>query len=466
MRQEELNSQDVLRLLDMQHTYFSTQVTKEVSFRLKQLKTLKAAIKKYEAEILEALNKDLGKPINEGYMTEVGFVYYSINYVMKHLKRWMKPKQKATPIVIMPGKSYMISEPYGSVLIIGPYNYPFQLIFEPLIGAIAAGNTVVVKPSEMTPNVSKVIRKLIETTFEEQYISCVEGSVETTTSLINSPFDYIFFTGSPNVGKIVMTAAAQHLIPVTLELGGKSPVIVDESANIKEAARRIIWGKTLNAGQTCVAPDYVMVHVSVKESLIKEMKEALKNFYGEEIGKSKSFGRIVNDRHFNRIKSMIEKDRKHIVFGGHYDEKQRYIEPTLIAVESREAATMQEEIFGPVLPIMSYTNLDEAIKEINTRSKPLALYLFTTKKQVEEKVLSQISSGGMCINDTINHLVNPQLPFGGVGASGMGSYHGKASFETFSHRRSVLKKPAHIGNSISYPAYTTKQLEFIRKIFK
>ena len=468
MNINELTVDDVKSILDKQSKYFDSQATKNIDFRIKQLNRLKEAMKKYEDKLNEALYIDLGKHKNESYMTEIGFVYHSISHMIKNIKKWAKPERKKTPFYLMPSKSFVISEPYGSVLIIGPYNYPVQLLLEPLVGAIAAGNTAVLKPSELSPNVSKVIKEMIEDTFEEDYIACVEGGVETNTSLINSLFDYIFFTGSPKVGSIVMEAAAKNLVPVTLELGGKSPVIVDKCVNVKEAARRIIWGKTMNAGQTCVAPDYVMVHESVKDILLDEMKNAITEFFGKSVEESSSFGRIINNKHYNRIKNMIERDRDGIVFGGHYNEEKRYIEPTIIEVSSFDAETMGEEIFGPVLPVISFENLDKAINEIKKLNKPLALYLFTTDSSVERKVLGQISSGGVCINDTITHLVNSNMPFGGVGQSGIGSYHGKDSFITFSHRRSVLKKPAGFGfvGSILYPSYTEKQLNLVKKIFK
>jgi aldehyde dehydrogenase (NAD+) len=433
---------------------------------MKQLKRLKMGIKKYEGQIMKALYKDLGKHENESYMTEIGFVYHSITLMLKNMSKWARLEKKPTPIFLMPAKSYIVNEPYGSVLIIGPYNYPFQLLIEPLIGAIAAGNTAVLKPSEMAPNISRLVKALIDDIFPQKYISCVEGTIETNTSLINAQFDYIFFTGSVAVGKIVMQAAARNLVPVTLELGGKSPVIVDESANIKEAARRIIWGKTINAGQTCVAPDYVLVHETVKEQLMKEMKLALNQFFGDNIEKSNSFGRIINDKHFNRILTMIEKDKEEVVFGGQYNKETRYIEPTLIAISSWNAATMQEEIFGPVLPIMAYHNLDKTIKTIRRLPKPLALYLFTTNKFIETKVLREISCGNVSINDTITHVANPYLPFGGVGNSGIGAYHGKESFLTFSHRKGILKKPASINNSLSYPSFNKIQLRLVKKFLK
>ncbi|WP_294155075.1 aldehyde dehydrogenase [uncultured Clostridium sp.] len=466
MEIKEFSIDDVGIILNKQKKYFESQLTKNLNFRIKMLKKLKGGIKKYEDAILKSLKSDLGKHENEAYMSEVGFVYASINHMIKNLKKWAKPQRRPAPFYLMPSKSYIVNEPYGSVLIIGPYNYPFQILIEPLIGAMAAGNTAVLKPSEMTPNVSRVVKEMVEDTFDEQYAACVEGGIETNISLLKCRFDYIFFTGSANVGRIVMREAAENLIPVTLELGGKSPVIVDSSVNLKEAARRIIWGKTMNAGQTCVAPDYIMVDKRVKEQLVKYMIETLREFFGDDIEKSDSFGRIVNDRHFRRIKAMIEKDRAGIVFGGHFNEEKKYIEPTLIEISSLEAATMQEEIFGPVLPIMTYDNLDCVIKTIGSNPKPLALYLFTTDKEVERRVLNEISSGNACINDTITHLANPYIPFGGVGNSGIGSYHGKDSFDTFSHKKGILKKPAGMGISLLYPEFTENQLKIIKKIFK
>lgn len=462
----ELSLKDVEIILEKQKNYFNTQITKDIDFRIKQLKILKQGIKKYETQILDALHKDLGKHKVEAYMTEVGFSYNSISEAIKNLRKWAKPKKKETPIYLMPAKSYIINEPYGSVLIIGPYNYPFQLIIEPLIGAISAGNTAVLKPSELSPNTSKVIIDMINEIFDDEYIKCVEGAVDTTTSLINSKFDYIFFTGSVPVGKIVMQAAAKNLIPVTLELGGKSPVIVDESADIKEAAKKVVWGKILNAGQTCIAPDYVVVHETVKDQLVDEMIYSLKKYLGENIEDSNSFARIINNKHFNRIKTIIEKDKSGIIFGGNTNEKDKYIEPTLIDVKSRDSASMQEEIFGPVLPIMTYKNLDTVISDITSHPKPLALYIFTNNNAVEKKLLNEISSGNVTINDTIMHVSNPYLPFGGVGNSGMGNYHGEYSFITFSHQKGVLKKSSFLNNTISYPPFTDKKFNLIKKFFK
>ncbi len=461
----ELSSIDVDKIIEDHYKFFESKKSRNIDFRINQLRSLKSAIKKYEYKIYEALYKDLGKCEFESYTTEVGFVLSSISHTIKNLKKWAKKEKVKTPLYLFPAKSFVISEPYGTVLIIGPYNYPFQLLIEPLVGALAAGNCVVLKPSENVPNLSRVITEMITETFPKEYIRSVEGGIETNTSLINGTFDYIFFTGSAQVGKIIMEAAARNLVPVTLELGGKSPVIVDESADIRVAAKRIIWGKTINVGQTCVAPDYVVVNNKVKDELIKELKLQIQSFYGKDAMESKDYGRIVNDRHFIRLKNILDKEADKIIYGGKVNREKRYIEPTLIDA-SWEGAAMSEEIFGPILPIISFSNLDEVIGEIKRLSKPLALYLFTENYQVEEKVLEEISSGGACINDTITHLANPELPFGGVGNSGIGAYHGKESFKTFSHRRSVVRKTTKINIPIVFPPFNKKNLDNVKKLMK
>src|SRR5690606_10936332 len=461
----ELTNEKAAEILEEHHRFFATNKTKDLDFRLQQLQKLRAAIKKYETKILEALEKDLGKHSFEAFATEVGFTLNSITHTKKRLKKWAKPKKVDTPIALFPAKSMVVYEPYGTVLIIGPFNYPFQLLIEPLIGVIAAGNTAIIKPSELVPNVSSVVTEMIADTFDSAYIRSVPGGVETTTSLIHSPFDYIFFTGSVTVGKIVMKAAAKNLIPVTLELGGKSPVIVDKSADCKVAAERIIWGKIVNAGQTCVAPDYVLVQDSRRDELITEMKQVLQRFFGEAIKDSKDLGRIVNDRHFNRLMGILEHDRDQIIVGGGVDASTRFIEPTLLDA-NWDSAAMQEEIFGPILPILAYQHLDEAIVAIKKFAKPLALYLFTEDKAVEDRVLMEISSGGVCINNTLTHLGNPDLPFGGVGNSGIGAYHGEYSFRTFSHEKSVLKTSSKINIRLLFPPYKHKNDRLVRKFLK
>ncbi len=463
MNNSELTSEDVNKILEEQREFFSTQVTKNIEFRINQLRKLKESIKDYESKITEALRIDLGKHEFESYITEIGFIYLSIENTINNLKKWAKSKKIKTPIFLKPAKSYIVSEPYGSVLIIGPYNYPFQLVIEPLIGAISAGNCIVIKPSEISSNISKIINEMISKAFDKKYIICVEGSVKTNISLINTPFDYIFFTGSVNVGKIVMEAAAKNLVPVTLELGGKSPVIVDETANIKISAQRIIWGKTLNAGQTCVAPDYLMVSKNVKDELIKEMENVIKEFFGDNIKSSKYYGRIINDKQFSRIKNLINKDKRGILYGGSYDEDERFIEPTIIDVSAFDSESMKEEIFGPVLPVIEFVNFDDVVMKIKSMPKPLALYIFTNNKKTQERVIEEIPSGGVCINDTLNHLANSNLPFGGIGNAGIGAYHGEESFKTFSHRKSILNKGTRINIKMLFPPYSKKNMTLVKK---
>ncbi|MDT0819593.1 aldehyde dehydrogenase, partial [Staphylococcus aureus] len=439
--------------------------TKDISFRKEQLKKLSKAIKSYESDILEALYTDLGKNKVEAYATEIGITLKSIKNARKELKNWTKTKNVDTPLYLFPTKSYIKKEPYGTVLIIAPFNYPFQLVFEPLIGAIAAGNTAIIKPSELTPNVARVIKRLINETFDANYIEVIEGGIEETQTLIHLPFDYVFFTGSENVGKIVYQAASENLVPVTLEMGGKSPVIVDETANIKVASERICFGKFTNAGQTCVAPDYILVHESVKDDLITALSKTLREFYGQNIQQSPDYGRIVNLKHYHRLTSLLNSAQMNIVFGGHSDEDERYIEPTLLDHVTNDSAIMQEEIFGPILPILTYQSLDEAIAFIHQRPKPLSLYLFSEDENATQRVINELSFGGGAINDTLMHLANPKLPFGGVGASGMGRYHGKYSFDTFTHEKSYIFKSTRLESGVHLPPYKGK-FKYIKAFFK
>ncbi|HEH1108427.1 TPA: aldehyde dehydrogenase [Staphylococcus aureus] len=445
--------------------FFNTQQTKDISFRKEQLKKLSKAIKSYESDILEALYTDLGKNKVEAYATEIGITLKSIKNARKELKNWTKTKNVDTPLYLFPTKSYIKKEPYGTVLIIAPFNYPFQLVFEPLIGAIAAGNTAIIKPSELTPNVARVIKRLINETFDANYIEVIEGGIEETQTLIHLPFDYVFFTGSENVGKIVYQAASENLVPVTLEMGGKSPVIVDETANIKVASERICFGKFTNAGQTCVAPDYILVHESVKDDLITVLSKTLREFYGQNIQQSPDYGRIVNLKHYHRLTSLLNSAQMNIVFGGHSDEDERYIEPTLLDHVTSDSAIMQEEIFGPILPILTYQSLDEAIAFIHQRPKPLSLYLFSEDENATQRVINELSFGGGAINDTLMHLANPKLPFGGVGASGMGRYHGKYSFDTFTHEKSYIFKSTRLESGVHLPPYKGK-FKYIKAFFK
>ncbi|WP_289355604.1 aldehyde dehydrogenase [Paenibacillus sp. S-12] len=443
--------------------FFQKGATRTLEFRLEQLKKLKEGIKRNEDKITQALYQDLGKSEYEAYSTEIGFVLDSIKNTMKHVKKWMKPQKAKTPIALWPSRSRIIKEPYGTVLIIGPYNYPFQLLIEPLIGVIAAGNCAVLKPSEHTPHTTRVVHEMLNEIFDKSYIRVVEGEKEATSALIHAPFDYIFFTGSVQVGKIVMEAAAKNLVPVTLELGGKSPVIVDKTANLELSAKRIVWGKFMNTGQTCIAPDYMLVHSEIKDALISKMKEVIVSYYGENPMESKDYGRIVNERQFDRLTSILEKDQDNVIVGGKSIREKLYIEPTLLEAKSWTDAVMVDEIFGPILPIMEYEQLDRAIYAINERPKPLALYLFTEDKKCEEEVLRRISFGGGCVNDTILHIANRYLPFGGVGNSGIGAYHGKYSFDLFSHHKSIVKKTTKIDTRFILPPYNDKKLRLVRK---
>lgn len=455
------------KLTEAQKQFFETGRTRDLAFRICQLQLLADAMRKNETVLEEALKKDLGKSAFESYATEIGFVLADIRYTIQNLQKWSAPKRVRTPLYLFPGKSKIQKEPYGSVLILGPYNYPVQLLAEPLVGAIAAGNCAVLKPSELTPHVSKAMYQIVHSTFKEEYIACVEGGVEVNQELLSQKFDYIFFTGSERVGRIVMKAAAENLTPVTLELGGKSPVIIEKTANIKEAARRIAWGKLMNAGQTCVAPDYVLVDESRKQQFLTEMKNAFFHLYGKEIKKNPHFGRIVNERHMERLQKILEQDAKYLFCGGEADALQRYIEPAILDLgKDQNAASMQEELFGPILPVLSYHKLEDAVRFVNKRAKPLALYLFTKKRSAERFVLERVSSGGVCVNDTISHLINPDLPFGGVGASGMGQYHGKYSFDTFTHEKSVFYKPADWNLPVCYPPFTKGKMNLVKFFLK
>ncbi|WP_438718332.1 aldehyde dehydrogenase [Enterococcus sp. AZ109] len=461
---KEWTEQDAQQLLKQHQQFFATHQTKDPRFRVAQLKRLKQSIIDYESQLMEALHQDLGKHPQESYETEIGFVLKSLSSMIKKVPKWAKDKQVNTPFFLWPSSSRIHYEPYGTVLVIGPFNYPFQLLIEPLVGALAAGNCAVIKPSELTPNFSRVVTSMIKNTFDSHYVSVVEGGVDTNNALLSCPFDYIFFTGSEKVGKIVMQAAAEHLTPVTLELGGKSPAIVTKDADIRLAAKRIIWGKTINAGQTCVAPDYVVVHQQVKDAFIHEARNVLEEFYGTRIAKSESYARIVNQKHFDRLMDLLEACQDEWLFGGEVNPDDRYIEPTLLE-NSWNSAAMQEEIFGPILPVIAYTNLDATIEKINQMAKPLAMYIFSQDKKEQEYIINRTSSGGLCINNTVMHLVSDKMPFGGVGMSGIGSYHGKYSFETFSNARSILSSKK-MDTPFIFPPYSEKNLKWIRRILK
>lgn len=455
---------NVKDMVDAQKAFFDSGKTRNVEWRMEQLAALKQAIKGAEDQILEALYKDLRKSTFEAYTTEIGFIYESIRFMTRHLPDWAAAEKVPTPIHQQPAQSYIVPEPYGSVLIIGPFNYPFQLVIEPLIGAIAAGNTAIVKPSESTPHTSSLLKELIEQTFDPAFIGVQEGGKEVVSDLLGAPFDYIFFTGSAPTAKVVMGEAAKQLIPVTLELGGKSPAFVDYAADVKQAARRIAWGKLTNAGQTCIAPDYVLVHQNVKELFIKELTLAAFDFYGSEPQKSPDFGRIVNERQFDRLQDMLDRTKGSILYGGNTDRADLFVAPTIVEAEWDDAL-MEEEIFGPILPVLTYNELDEAIRQVKKKPTPLALYVFTKELSVEEKVISSIPFGGASINDTIVHVSSPHLPFGGVGTSGMNAYHGKASFDLFSHKKSIMRKQASLPANFLYPPYK-ERVDIVRKVLK
>lgn len=455
----------ILEVYNKQKEFFKEGKTLDIEYRLDALRRLKKAIKNNEEEILKALKEDLGKSDFEGYTTEVSLVYEEINVALKKLRSWSKNKRAKSPLALFPAKSYVKYEPYGTVLIIGPFNYPFQLNLAPLVGAIAAGNTAMIKPSEYVMATSNIIKKVLEETFDEGYVAYVDPirGKEVVEELLKIRFDYIFFTGSITVGKIVMKAASEFLIPVTLELGGKSPCIVDSDAKIELAARRIVWGKLINCGQTCVAPDYIYVHKSIKSKFLEELKKEITKQYGENPKNSEDYGKIVSEREFNRLMSYIEKDN--LEFGGNCDLENLYIEPTILNNITWENKVMKAEIFGPIFPVLEFENLDDVIKEVNDREKPLALYYFSNDKEKVDKVLKYTTSGGMVINDTLMHVSTAYLPFGGVGSSGIGKYHGKDSFYTFSNAKAVVNRGTWYDVPLRYAPFKGK-LELAKRILK
>jgi len=449
-------------LVARQREYFESGATRPLSFRMDALRKLQKALQDNEGLISEAMKSDLNKSPFEAYMTETGMVLDEIRFHLKHLPRWIRTKTVKTPITQFHAKSFVVPEPFGVTLIMSPWNYPLQLCLVPVVGAISGGNCAVIKPSAYAPATSGAIAKIIGETFPTEYLAVVEGGREQNNALLEEIFDYIFFTGSVEVGKTVMAAAAKNLTPVTLELGGKSPVIVDETANLKLAAKRIAFGKVLNAGQTCVEPDYLLIHRSVKERFLEEYAKALKEFFPG--GDLSDMPVIISEKHFQRVLRLLKGERA--VIGGGIDESRRFIEPTVLADITPDSPIMQEEIFGPILPLMTYIELDECIKFIRTRPRPLALYLFTESRSVEKKILDTCSFGGGCVNDTIIHLANPHMGFGGIGHSGMGSYHGKLSFNTFTHYRSVVRKSTWIDLPMRYHPYTEKNFKLIRRLMK
>ena len=451
--------------INKQREYFSTGETKDINFRIEKLKKLRDVLKSEEEKVFEALKKDLMKSSFESYVTEVAMVYDEINMHIKNIKKWSKKRRVKTPLVQFPAKSFIQLEPYGVVLIIGPFNYPFMLTMDPLIGAIAAGNTAVIKPSESAPETSKILKEILEKVFDEKYVLHInpERGKEVVEELLKEKFDYIFFTGSATVGKIVMKAASQYLTPVTLELGGKSPCIIDKDCKLELAARRIVWGKLLNSGQTCVAPDYLYVHKDIEEEFIKKLEEEIKNQFGDNPLESKDYSKMVNEREFNRVLSYIDKEK--LVFGGNYNRKTFQIEPTILKNVTWNDPVMEREIFGPIFPILPFEDLDEVIRLVNSKDKPLAIYYFSEDKNKIEKVLNSTSSGGVTINDTLVHVSSSYLPFGGVGNSGMGEYHGKYSFDLFSNKKGVMNRKTFLDLKIRYAPFQNK-LTIVKKIMK
>lgn len=462
MMQKDVAQTNITQIVAKQRQFFATNTTKSVSYRLQALKRLKQAILKHEDAVLNALKQDLHKAYYESYMTEIGMVLHELRYMLKHTPRWAKQRRVKTPLTLFPAKSYVLPEPYGVVLIMSPWNYPFQLSLLPLIGAIAAGNCAVIKPSAYAPHVSHVIAKLVADCFPPEYVTVVEGGREENQALLDQEFDYIFFTGGVQVGKLVMEKAARHLTPVTLELGGKSPCIVDHTANLDLAAKRIVFGKLLNCGQTCVAPDYLLVDVKVRDQLIEYIKKYIITFVGSDPLENPDYPRIINAKHYQRLMGMLEGEQ--VIYGGRGNGVDK-IEPTLVAVNTG-SKLMQEEIFGPILPIMTYVHLHEVIEYINLHPTPLALYLFTRDQHTEQVITSSVSYGGGCINDTIIHLATPYLGFGGVGNSGMGKYHGYDSFATFSHYKSIVKRGSWLDPSLRYHPYSQVKERLMRLILK
>lgn len=454
-----LTQAPVKDIIRNQREFFATGKTKDVEWRIEQLKRLKQAVIDAQEAIVNAVKADLGRPDFEAYL-EIAAIS-EINYALKNIKSWVKHKKVSTSIDQFPASAKIYPEPLGAVLIIAPWNYPFQLMISPLTGAIAAGNCAVLKPSEIAANTSRVITDIIQKTFDPAYIAVVEGGVEISQQLLEEKFDYIFFTGGTAIGKIVMQAAAKHLTPVTLELGGKSPCIVDCDVDLKSAAKRITWGKYLNAGQTCIAPDYLLVDRRIKSSLLTQIQKCVIEFYGDDPSQSPDYARLISRRHFERLEPLLNDGQ--IVIGGQSNPEQKYIAPTVIDQVSWESPVMQDEIFGPILPVLEYTEFKEAIAQINARPKPLALYIFSKDKQKQKQVLQETSSGGVCINDTVMQFGVSTLPFGGVGDSGIGNYHGKFSFDTFSHYKSVLKKGFRFDLDWRYPPYKDK-LSLLKRI--
>jgi aldehyde dehydrogenase (NAD+) len=456
---------NISSIVEKQRAFFKTGATKEVRWRIQQIKKLLKLIATNEAKISEALKKDLHKPEYESLSLEVGPVFADANHILQHIKEWAEPEDVPTSLFHLPGNSKVYKDPYGNVLLISPWNYPFLLTISPLIGAMSAGNCVLIKPSEHSPATSQMMQELINENFDAGYIHVVQGDAEVTQEILKNRWDYIFFTGGTEIGRVIYQAAAKHLTPVTLELGGKSPCVVDKNAFIDLAAKRIAWGKTVNSGQTCIAPDYLFVHADVKDKLIDSIKAHIKKSYGDAPLEHPDYCKIINQRQYNRLKGYLNNGE--IIAGGKFSDEKQMLEPTIMLNPPKDSPVMTEEIFGPILPVFTYKELDEVIQFINGREKPLAAYIFSNSAKTREKFLTSTSSGGVCVNDTVLHISSSNMPFGGVGESGMGGYHGKSSFDTFSHRKSVMHRMPHMLDPfLRYAPYSPKKSGIMRFFLK
>jgi aldehyde dehydrogenase (NAD+) len=440
---------------------FDSGITRPLSWRKTQLETMITMLEKHQDELSAALKVDLGRGVEEAWLYDIGFTITEVKLMLKNLKKWTAPRKVPTPMVTKPASSMRVPQPLGVVCVIAPWNYPVQLLLIPAAGAIAAGNAVVMKPSEVSSETSRVLAKIVPLYFTDKAVAIVEGGVQETTELLKQKFDHIFYTGNGAVGRVVMRAAAENLTPVTLELGGKSPTIVDASANIAVAARRIAWAKYVNAGQTCVAPDYVLAHKSIANELVEAIRTSITEFYGEDPHASKDYSRVISPKHFSRLTSLISCGK--VAIGGQSEQAERYIAPTVLVDVDQNSAVMQEEIFGPILPVLEVGSIDEAIGFVNSRPHPLALYVFAQNNSVNEKVVAETTSGGVTVNGTIMHMTGPYLPFGGIGESGMGAYHGQSGVDVFQHLKPVLKRSTMLDAPLAYPPYTKRKFSILKK---
>jgi len=440
---------------------FDSGITRPLAWRKAQLETMITMLEKHQDELSAALKVDLGRGVEEAWLYDIGFTITEVKLMLKNLKKWTAPRKVPTPMVTRPASSMRVPQPLGVVCVIAPWNYPVQLLLIPAAGAIAAGNAVVMKPSEVSSETSRVLAKIVPLYFTDKAVAIVEGGVQETTELLKQKFDHIFYTGNGAVGRVVMRAAAENLTPVTLELGGKSPTIVDASANIAVAARRIAWAKYVNAGQTCVAPDYVLAHKSIANELVEAIRTSITEFYGEDPHASKDYSRVISPKHFSRLTSLISSGK--VAIGGQSEQAERYIAPTVLVDVDQNSAVMQEEIFGPILPVLEVGSIDEAIGFVNSRPHPLALYVFAQDNSVNEKVVAETTSGGVTVNGTIMHMTGPYLPFGGIGESGMGAYHGQSGVDVFQHLKPVLKRSTMLDAPLAYPPYTKRKFSILKK---